>query len=302
MKPIAAFPSLMVCLAFSVFLLSCVEREDVTGPESGYTIQGTVQYWRDQSAAAGMTIELRSAYAETTCITDSTGSFCFTDLENHVYHIVPIGTEEVDCYFSPESTEVVVSGEDITVSRFLAFRYSKVILNNNGLWKVVGVKAARSDNPDDWTDNLLSNDLAPFTGSEEIHLIPNTWFMEITWIEDTKQFRDLIEIGYILPEDSLVFPLNSIIKIQNNSSKIIEKVEIFRPIKFPGETVTYTNGRNFLNDKLLPGFVSEDIYVWRGFNYIKLTYLEDSVSDFFTTGAIDIPPGDTVYIPFPFEV
>lgn len=74
----------MVCLAFSMMLLSCVEREEVTGleTESGYTIRGSVQYWGDEIAAAGVLVGLSGISKSETCITDSTGSFSFTDVED----------------------------------------------------------------------------------------------------------------------------------------------------------------------------------------------------------------------------
>ena len=165
MKPVSAFVLFLVCLSFSLALLSCQEAQEtggeLTGPEIGYTISGTVQYWRDQSAAPGIAVKLKSAYAETTCVTDSSGSYCFTGLEHHVYQVIPVGAGETDYYFEPESTEVVISGgvvtaaspntnyvvdgREITFNRFLALRYPEVILENNGPWKVVGVEALRSD-------------------------------------------------------------------------------------------------------------------------------------------------------------
>jgi len=171
MKSSVGIIPFMVSLAFSMVLLSCQEAQktagELTGPEIGYTISGTVQYWRDQSAAAGIAIQLRSAYGETTCVTDSTGSYRFTGLENHVYQVVPIGPAEVDYYFSPESTEVVISGgevtaaspntnyvvdgQEITFNRFLALRYPEVILENNGPWEVVGVEALKRYVPSDTT-------------------------------------------------------------------------------------------------------------------------------------------------------
>ncbi len=298
----APFIHLMVCLAFSMILLSCVEREDVAGPETGYTISGTVQYWRDQSAAAGITIQLRSAYAETTCITDSTGSYCFTGLENHVYQIVPIGPAEVDYYFSPESTEVVVSGEDITVSRYLAFRYPVVTLKNNGPWKVVGVAASSRDTPDttDIMHNLLSKELEPFTGSEEILIKSGFWIVLVSYLEGTKELTNVLGVT-IMPEQSLVFPLNSIIKVENTGSSTITMVHVIRCLSMGsrGEWGDYTDwSENLLTKEVPPGTVSEDIYVWPGCRDVTLSYPIDSFNSYVIHTDVNFSPGATVYLAF----
>ena len=297
MKPIAAFPSLMVCLAFSVFLLSCVEREDVTGPESDYTIQGTVQYWRDQSAAAGVPVGLSSIYKSETCITDSTGSYFFEGIKDVHYTIFPIETDEIDCYFIPESKEVTVRQTDITVLRFSALKYPKIILINNGPKKIIGVRVSAYARPQVWSDNLLSDDLAPFSGSEMIRIKHGTRLMEVTGIEDTEHFSDWIKISNILPGDSLVFPLTSLVKVENSSSKTLVRVAIDRDFSFPGLSMSFASG-NLLRNWLAPGSVSEDIYYWPGQSDVTLTYLENSDSNIVILENIDISPGDTVYILF----
>jgi len=297
MKRITAVIPLMVCLAFSMMLLSCVEREDVAGPETGYTISGTVQYWRDQSAAAGVLVGLSGISKSETCITDSTGSFSFTDVEDGTYTILPIETAEIDCYFIPESKKVTVREEDITVFRFSALKYPRLILRNNSPKKIIGVRVSAYARPQVWSDNILSGDLAPFSGSEMIRLKSGTKLMEVTGVEGTLQFAEWIKVSYIAPGDTLVFPLSSLIKVANNSSKTLVRVTIDRDFSFPGLSMSM-GSENLLKNWLTPGSVSENIYYWPGLSDFTLTYLENSDSNFVEIQNIDITPGDTVYIPF----
>lgn len=295
----APFIHLMVCLAFLMILLSCVKREDVTGPESvsGYTIRGSVQYWGDEIAAAGVLVGLSGISKSETCITDSTGSFSFTDVEDGTYTIFSIETAEIDCYFIPESKKVTVREEDITVFRFSALKYPRLILRNNSPKKIIGVRFSAYTRPQVWSDNLLSGDLAPFSGSEMIRLKSGTKLMEVTCVEDTLQFAEWIKVSYIAPGDTLVFPLSSLIKVANNSSKTVVRVEIDRDFSFPGNSMSLVSG-NLLTKLLAPGSVSENIYYWPGLTDFTLTYLENSDSNFVEIQNIDITPGDTVYLSF----
>ncbi len=308
MKRITAVIPLMVCLAFSVALLSCGGGQETTGleTESGSTIQGIVQIWRDQSAAAGIKVQLKSAYGETTCVTDSTGSYFFTGLEKHVYKVIPIGKYGVDYYFIPESRDIVLSGEDITVSRFSAIRYPEVTLKNNGPWMVVGVTAITKYTPDttDFMDNLLSKDLEPFTGSGEILIQSGLWIMVVSYLEGTKELINVSSVN-ISPEQSLVLPLNSILKVENNGSITITSVETIRCLGMAvrGEWGDYTYwSENLLTREVPPGTVSEDIYVWPGCREVILVYPigspEDSLNSYVMHTDVNFSPGDTVYLTF----
>jgi len=307
MKPVSALVPFSVGLAFSMALLSCQEAqetgEELTGPEIGYTISGTVQYWRDQSAAKGITVQLKGAYVETTCVTDSSGSYCFTGLENHVYQVVPTGPAGVDYYFEPESRDVVLSGEDIEVSRYLAFRYPTFTLKNNGPWKIVRLAAIRKDTPDSTgvMHNLLSKDLEPFTGSEEILIKSGFWIMLVSYLEGTEELTNVFGDVTIMPEQSLVFPINSILKVENTGSSTIIGVEAMRCLLADarGEWGDYTDwSENLLIKEVTPGTVSEDIYVWPGCREVILVYPVDSLNSYVMHTDVNFSPGDTVYIPF----
>ena len=344
MKGLIALIPFMVCLIFTMILLSCVKKEDVTEPDTGYAISGTVKYWRDQSAASGITVELRSAYAETTCVTDSAGSYCFAGLKDHVYRIVPIETNGAYYYFEPESTEVVISGEDITVttpgadlvisgeditlSRFLALGYPEVVLENNGPWKIIGVKARRIKAPasdvnsivfypvamyidrsiisvgtKDNIDNLLAKDLEPFTCSEKVRIKPGYWNFIVTssnGLTGLKAKDNTIRGICVRPEELHVLPLNSVLKVRNNSSSFKIK-----SVEFGSCDSTWSSwGRtqrwsgNLLKKEVFPGSFSEDIYIWPGCQNVILGYSENSYSSSAMQTDISFSPGDTVYLTF----
>ncbi len=291
--------ALIFCLAFSMILLSCNKGKEVTvsEPQATYTILGSVQYWGNNKAVAGVKVGLSSLNKSETCITDSTGSYLFEVIGDVHYTIFPIETEEIDCYFSPESREVIVRDKDITLISFIASKYPKVILQNNSPKIITGVRISPYSKTQTWSDNLLSTDLAPFSGSERIHIKAGNKIMEVTWVENTVQSADWVSIDNVLPGDSLVFPLNSLIKVENRSSETLVSVVIGRHFTFPGSILGFNSG-NLLRTLLVPGSVSEDIYCWPGQSDVKLTYLENADSINVILENVDISPGDTVYIPF----
>jgi len=294
-KGITAMNPLMASPAVSMIFLSCVKKADVAGPGTGYTIQGNIQYWRDETAIVGVTVGISGMHAEAACVTDSLGNYRFTGILNGEYTISPIKEAGLDYYFAPDYKTVIVSGRDVEVGRIFALKYPKIILNNNGPRTVLQVKKYKADSPFARVENIVDEPIAgqilPSSDSEVIRIMPDTWGLFVLYKTHSSNRYAYIEPITIQPEDSLVYSLNSIIRISNNSTKTVTQVKV-------NECNVVSWGENLLEQEVPPNSVSQDIYVWNGCRDILLIYPENSDSMEVQFSDITVVAGDTIVIPF----
>jgi len=297
MKRIIAFIPFMVCLAFSLALLSCGNDEGATEPEtvSSYTIRGSVRYFADETGAAGVTVGISGTYTEATCVADSTGSYSFTGIEDGGYMIFVVETGNIDYYFTPSSRSVTVSGGDVEVSRFFIIKYPKIILRNNGPWSIQKVLIYEDEGLFARHENLVSDPIAgqilPSSDSEEIRIMPGNWGFYVKYFKDSLGRYTHIETIRILPEDSLIYSLNSILKISNKDTRTVTGVKVTE--------CNYTPwGENLLEQEVPPNAMSQDIYIWPGCRDIILIYPQNSDSIDVLFPDVNVAPGDTLVILF----
>jgi len=125
--------------------------------------------------------------------------------------------------------------------------------------------------------------------------------MLVSYLEGTEELTNVFGDVTIMPEQSLVFPINSILKVENTGSSTIIGVEAMRCLLADarGEWGDYTDwSENLLIKEVTPGTVSEDIYVWPGCREVILVYPVDSLNSYVMHTDVNFSPGDTVYIPF----
>ncbi|MFC1614182.1 hypothetical protein ACFL5K_02680 [Gemmatimonadota bacterium] len=300
MKSKASAVILLVLLAFSAVFLSCDKEQEIfeSEPDPTFSVSGSIVGENPEIPVEGITLLLDGLYISDTftCVTGPNGEYCFADVEEAKYDIIPVEGLDSMYFFLPESLKVTLF-KDITVSNFTAFEYSRLFVENNSSKNISSVRLSRYARPQVWTDNLLSNDLAPYSISDRIKLTFGTWLLEVTWAEGLNTGVDMISTGHINSGDSLIFPLQYAMKVENNSSAILFSMIMARVFAFEGVTMKMSSGE-MLETPVLPGTETEDIYVWPGLYEIECGYYAGSDTNFVTYEDYTISPGDTVLFLF----
>jgi hypothetical protein len=288
----------MVFLASSVVFYSCLEEKGISKsePEPTFSVSGSIVGYNPAVPVEGITVMLDGLYISDTCVTGPNGEFIFSDFEEATYDISPIEDPESIYYFFPESRQITLS-KDITVTNFTVYKYVQLFLENNSPKTISGVCLSRNIRQPVWTDNIFSNDLGPFSVSDRVKLKHGTWLLKVNWSEGLEQGEDMINIGTLSPGDSSIYPLNSIMKVENKGSTILFSVIMDRVFYYEGVTLKMSCGE-LLETPVLPGAESEEIYVWPGLHELECSYCVDSDTNFVTIEDYNIAAGDTVLFSF----
>ncbi len=299
MKSPAFIIHFIACLMFPAIFMSCnqgtQEAKEIIEPPSEltHTILGGIHDWKDQTAVAGIQVHIEGFSKYDTFITDSDGSYSFT-VEDGLYTISPVEPPDSEYYFYPTSREAYVNGGDISVTGFYAIRYPILILRNNGPRQISVVRIANVDQPNAWSDNLVENGLSAGSDSRHIRMDPGSWNIQVAYLEDSETLVAFIDDVKILPADTLIYPLNSILRIINSGSKTI--VQVMAGECETNEWITYHP-----TNEIPPGSESENIYLWTAGCYdLLLCYADPSKSYLPYVWVRDVlfSPGDTVYVTF----
>ncbi|MFC1614183.1 hypothetical protein ACFL5K_02685 [Gemmatimonadota bacterium] len=300
MKSKASAVILLVLLAFSAVFLSCDKEQEIfeSEPDPTFSVSGSIVGENPEIPVEGITLLLDGLYISDTftCVTGPNGEYCFADVEEAKYDIIPVEGLDSMYFFLPESLKVTLF-KDITVSNFTAFEYSRLFVENNSSKNISSVRLSRYARPQVWTDNIFSTDLAPYSISDRIDIKFGTWLLLVTWAEGLEGGVEMIELGKISPGDSLIFSIHSIMNVENTSSAILFSMTMARVFSFDGLTMKSGSGE-MLENPVLPGTESEDMLVWPGLYEVECGYCAGSDTNSVTYEDYTISPGDTVLFSF----